>query len=209
MNRFDAEALTWDENPDHFKRSKAIADEIKKRVPIFSDWSGMELGCGTGILGFFFQPLLKELIMVDESKEMLHVTQEKINSGGFNNMRINNINLLMESYLLKHNFIMSQMTFHHILDIPKILSILYKILLPGGYLCIADLVEEDGTFHSHIPDFDGHKGFKVDWLKQELKTAGFVELEHTIGYTLEKKNPIGQKEFPIFLVIAKKPNKSY
>ncbi|MCB1144744.1 MAG: methyltransferase domain-containing protein [Leptospiraceae bacterium] len=203
-NRFDEAALTWDENPDNFNRSKAIAGAISSSISFRDSMSGMELGCGTGILGFFFQEKLSELFMVDESKEMLRITDEKIKSGGFDNMKTLRTNLLHDPYPHKHDLIISQMTFHHIHDTSLLLSTLYDVLNPGGYLCVADLVKEDGTFHSHVPDFDGHFGFDLDEFKNLLVEKGFQILNSSICYTITKKEPVAQKEFPIFLLIAQK-----
>ena len=59
------------------------------------------------------------------------------------------------------------MVLHHVNDIEKIIGKFYRLLNPGGYLAIADLYEEDGSFHGD--GFTGHKGFNMDSLSGILR----------------------------------------
>jgi len=49
---FDEKAATWDDNPEHAHRARAIAEEIDKEIPFDSTFTAMEYGCGTGLLSF-------------------------------------------------------------------------------------------------------------------------------------------------------------
>jgi len=50
------------------------------------------------------------------------------------------------------------MTLHHIHTLDTVLSGFAGMLTGGGHLCVVDLEEEDGSFHSD--DFEGHRGSK-------------------------------------------------
>jgi hypothetical protein len=79
------------------------------------------------------------------------------------------------------------------------------MLNPGGYLCIADLVTEDGSFHSEHPDFDGHNGFDCYEIQIYLINNGFKIDYYKTCYKITKTvNNSETKQFPVFLVIGKK-----
>ncbi len=46
------------------------------------------------------------------------------------------------------------MTLHHIQGVDEVCKNFDTLVKENGYLCIADLVREDGSFHSEYPDFD-------------------------------------------------------
>lgn len=198
---FNERAKTWDDDPMKTARAQAVAEGIRKHVPLAADMSGLEYGCGTGLLSFALQPYLQQVTLADSSPGMLAVLQEKIEASGIANMRP--LKLDLTSDLLpqeRYNVIYSLMTFHHIPDTDRILSDLYKLLACPGYLCIADLDSEDGSFHG--PDFSGHKGFDRATLAQQAKNAGFQNAEFSSVFTIHKGTP--PKEFPVFLMVAEK-----
>jgi hypothetical protein len=97
------------------------------------------------------------------------------------------------------DIIYTLLTLHHIKDTGKIFEIFNTLLSPGGYICIGDLITEDGSFHHKDPEFDGHKGFDTAVLKTQLIENSFV-----IEY--EKIFSIIEKKYPMFLIIGKKVN---
>jgi hypothetical protein len=66
------------------------------------------------------------------------------------------------------------MALHHIIDTRNTLKNLYEMLVSDGYLCIVELVEDDGSFHKLEKDFNGHNGFNQDKLKSLLEELGFI-----------------------------------
>ncbi len=94
----------------------------------------------------------------------------------------------------------SLMTFHHISDTDRILGDLFALLARPGYLCIADLDSEDGSFHG--ADFAGHKGFDRDELAQKAARAGFANITFSSAFNISKGSP--PKDFPVFLMVAEK-----
>jgi 2-polyprenyl-3-methyl-5-hydroxy-6-metoxy-1,4-benzoquinol methylase len=95
------------------------------------------------------------------------------------------------------------MVMHHVNDVDLVLSKFHSLINPGGYLIIADLYAEDGTFHSE--GFTGHQGFEVEQLATKLRAIGFGNIEHQKCYTIVKTDEAGNvSEYPIFLLIASK-----
>ncbi len=71
MSEFDERAADWDKNPMHWDRSVAIADEILKIIPVKPYFRAMEFGAGTGILSFLLRDTLNEILLIDNSAEMI------------------------------------------------------------------------------------------------------------------------------------------
>jgi ubiquinone/menaquinone biosynthesis C-methylase UbiE len=203
MNYFDNAAATWDNDPARIERSRAIAEEIIHILPLSKQWNVLEYGCGTGLLSFLLQPYVKSIVLADESPEMLRVLGEKIARYRIDNMHPRQLNLINDRYDGKHDLICTQMVLHHIIETEKIITIFYKLLNKDGYLCIADLVEEDGSFHAHHEKYDGHNGFDTTQLAAILTSVGFVNIAVCTCCNIERKTDHGTiKTYPIFLMIG-------
>ncbi len=205
MNYFDKAAATWDDNPLYMERSKAIFEEMVHAIPLAKDWHVLEYGCGTGLLSILLQPYVASIVLADDSQEMLNVLKNKILSHQIENMQPLKLNLLEDSYDDRHDLIYTQMALHHIRETETMIGTFYNLLNHHGYLCIADLVEEDGTFHAHHVNYDAHNGFNTDKLKGILAAAGFIDISVKICFTIERKLPDNTvRKYPIFLMIGKK-----
>ena len=205
MNYFDKKASTWDENPIHIKRAKAISEEILKSIKETNNMNALEYGCGTGLLSFFLYQSLKSVVLMDDSTKMLKIAKNKIKQKKIKNMKISKKNLLKNKYSRKKDLIYTLMTLHHIDDTDKIIKIFYSLLNSSGYLCIADLIEEDGSFHDHNENYKGHNGFNTEKLKLLLEKAGFKDVKYGICYEIIRKaNNELTKRYPVFLMIGKK-----
>lgn len=205
MDYFDNAASTWDEKPFNIERSKAISEEIIKSVPLSQKWSALEYGCGTGLLSVLLHSYLGSIVLADDSVEMLKVLEKKILDQNIKNMHPLKLNLLEDDYDTKQDIIFTQMALHHIRDTEKIIGAFYRLLKDKGYLCIAELVEEDGSFHAHHDHYDGHNGFDPEKLKGLLESAGFGDVTTKICFEMEREldnNVV--KKYPIFLMMGRK-----
>jgi tRNA (cmo5U34)-methyltransferase len=201
MNEFDIKAQDWDKNQMHIERAEAIALAILNAIPINKKMTAMEYGSGTGLLSFNLKDRFSKLTLMDSSQEMVRVTQGKIAEQRIDNMCALYIDLEKEDYTAKFDVIFTQMVFHHIENIPSILKRFSSLLKPAGYLAIADLYAEDGSFHGE--DFKGPKGFDVENLANILQINGFKNVSHKECYRIKKSLETGIiKEFPVFLMIG-------
>jgi len=204
MNEFNSRARLWDSNPVHWERSEAIAKYILEMVPIKPEMRALEFGAGTGILGFLLSYSFSEITLMDNSEEMVKIMQEKVQNA--RQEHITPILFDLEHYdyqTKKFDFICSQMVLHHISDIQKMFGQFYKTLDPGGYLAIADLYSENGSFHGK--GFNGHNGFDVIKLQQELEKAGFTHIATKQCYIIKKEIEGALMDFPVFIMVAAKP----
>jgi hypothetical protein len=75
------------------------------------------------------------------------------------------------------------------------------MLKPGGYLAIADLCTEDGSFHGD--GFHGHRGFDPAALAAILEKIGFSGIKHNKVYIIDKKITENKNmNFDVFLMTA-------
>ena len=93
------------------------------------------------------------------------------------------------------------MVLHHVNDFEGILHTFYSLLNPDGYLAIADLYPEDGSFHGISVKV--HWGFDPVKLTAILKNAGFKTSEHKTCFEIKRESG---KIFPVFLLVAQKIN---
>ena len=201
VSDFDARAATWDDDPTKVERARAIVNQIARDVPLTGTMTALEYGAGTGLLGFMLRDRIGELTLADVSEGMLAVAERKVAASGDPRVRTVKLDLLADPLPAdRYDLIFSAMTLHHISDTVGILQRFRAILRPGGFLCIADLDTEDGSFHG--AGFDGHLGFDRAILGAQAHAAGFASERFSTAYEMRKAVPDGMHTFPIFLMVA-------
>lgn len=201
MSEFDQKATDWDKNQIHIQRSEAIANGLLTMIPVNATMKALEFGAGTGLLSFILKDKLSEIIMIDNSKEMIRVAQEKIKKEKSLNMKALCIDLEKEPYENQFDLIYNQMVFHHVENIEAIIEKFHSLIKPGGYIAIADLYAEDGSFHGS--NFTGHKGFDVDQLAKLLEQHNFTNIQHQTCFVIHRINDDMETiDYPVFLLTA-------
>jgi 2-polyprenyl-3-methyl-5-hydroxy-6-metoxy-1,4-benzoquinol methylase len=202
---FNKEAATWDELPQRVKLAGDVADAVIREVELSHDMNVLDFGCGTGLLTFRLQPLVRTIIGADSSQGMLDMFNAKIMAAELDNICSMHCDLTKGDALKgKYHLIVSSMTLHHVEAIESLLATFHAALLPGGVLCLADLDIEGGLFHS---DNTGvfHFGFDRVALRASLGHAGFVDVRESTAAEIVK--PAGEGEsrcFSVFLMTARK-----
>ena len=198
---FDARAATWDDDPLKVARAQAVADAIVRNVALTRSMRAMEYGCGTGLLSFMLRPRLGHITLADVSDGMLAVAAGKIAEANDTAMRVVKLDLVAEPLPDdRFDVIYSLMTLHHIPDTDAILRRFQAVLARPGYLCIADLDTEDGSFHG--AGFDGHLGFDRAALGAKARQAGFAKVEFSTAFEMIKPVDGQPRRFPVFLMVA-------
>lgn len=198
---FDARAATWDDDPAKVERAKAIAAAIAREVPLAPAMRALEFGAGTGLLGFMLRPRLGELTLADLSDGMLAVAQAKIDAAADSHVHARKLDLLAEPLpAARFDLVFSAMTLHHIPDTDAILRRFRAVLREPGVLAIADLDQEDGSFHGE--GFDGHNGFDRDELGRKARAAGFADVRFSTAFEMRKEARGALRTYPIFLMVA-------
>jgi tRNA (cmo5U34)-methyltransferase len=199
MSEFDSRAREWDKDKMHMERSVAIAAELEKMIPLKYSMKALEYGAGTGILSFLLKDRFSEITLMDSSQEMINVCAEKVEY--FNSKHITPLwyDLEHKDFDNKFDIIYNQMVLHHVNDVESMLNKFYSLLNDDGYLAIADLYTEDGSFHG--PDVNVHWGFDPDKLTEILKKAGFKNMEYKTCFEMKRDSG---KTYPVFLLTTKK-----
>lgn len=204
MNEFDIKAAGWDSNPMHIDRAGTLADRILARIPLTRLMRALEYGAGTGLASFFLKDSLKEIVMMDSSPEMVRIMNEKMNSSGSANLKAICFDLEKNEWEdEKFDLIFTMMVLHHVTDVGSVTEKFFRILNPGGYIAIADLYPEDGSFHGN--GFTGHRGFDPESLSSLLKSLDYSDISYEKSYVINKKISESEtKQFDVFLLTAKK-----
>ncbi|MCF8057282.1 MAG: class I SAM-dependent methyltransferase [Desulfocapsa sp.] len=200
--RFDKAASEWDTKPRRVQVAEKISAAIG-RLPLSQEMDAMEYGCGTGLVGLPLASAVGRLTAIDTSRGMLDVVQEKINDLGLKNVHPLCCDLLAEEYAGKHDLIFCSMTLHHIKDTTGLLRRFTELLNPGGYLALADLVTEDGSFHDPSAEGIRHHGFNPETLKDLLIDLNMGDLTSEIIHTIVKEEQ-NNREYPVFLLSGRK-----
>ena len=201
MTDFDDKARTWDADPVKWERASAVADALRRRVPLSPAWHALEYGCGTGQLSFALHAGLGRITLADSSRGMLAVLAEKIAAAGPSHLRPLFLDLLTDPPPAeRYDSIYTLMTLHHVADTGRLLRAWHDLLRPGGWLAIADLDLEDGSFHG--AGFTGHNGFDRAALRAQLVDAGFAAVDFSTCYVIRKTTGRDVREYPLFLAVA-------
>lgn len=202
-SHFDARSRQWDENPVFQERGRKIAEAVRKAVPLHREMNALDYGCGTGLLSFPLKDELGTILLADSSSGMLEVVAEKIAAQGVTNMTPMKLDLLSDAPPPQQfDLIVTAMTLHHVPDTDHILRVFHDLLSPGGYLCIADLDQEDGSFHG--PEVDVHHGFDQADLGRCAVQAGFADVEFQTAFSITKERETGARDYPVFLMTGRR-----
>ena len=200
---FDSKARQWDDNPVFRERGLKIAEAVRKAVPLHRHMSALDYGCGTGLLSFPLKDELGAILLADSSGGMLDVVNGKIAAQGVGNMTTLKLDLLADPPpTQRFDLIVTSMTLHHVPDTDHILRVFHDLLNPGGYLCIADLDAEDGSFHGI--EVDVHHGFDRADLGRRAEQAGFADVRFQTVFSIARARERGTRDYPVFLMTARR-----
>ncbi len=198
--RFDGLATQWDEDPKRVRMAEAVAEAMTRHLSLHQTQTLLEYGSGTGLIALRLYPYVQNIIAIDSSEGMLAVLKSKLKR-----WKVESIQPWMGSWEsfgdLREcvDIVVSSMTLHHVRDTQGILNAFSQTLRSGGQLAIADLDEEDGSFHGE-PGIAEHKGFNREALRRQCEAAGFEQIRFENAYTLVKS----ENTFSIFLMTAQK-----
>ena len=203
MTDFDSRAKDWDSDPKKVDRARSVANAIRAAIDIHPNMTAFEYGCGTGLLSFFLKDDFASITLADTSQGMLEVLRGKIQASQAANMHPVRLDLATDPLpAQKFDVTYSLMVLHHLPDPDLMLRKFRQLLKPGGWLVVADLDEEDGTFHTD-GSTDVHLGFARDDLQKRAEATGFRDVYFSTAYEIKKTIGEEEKIFPVFLMTAR------
>ena len=196
---FDARAEGWDD-ANKVKRAEEVAAGIRRIIPLSRSMRALEYGAGTGLLSFCLRDALGPITLADSSPGMRAVAERKIAAANAHGMRVMDLDLMRDPVPVeRYDLVFSMMTLHHVPDVPRVFDALHSILNPKGWLCVADLDAEDGSFHG--PEVAVHHGFERGPLQSWLAAAGFTGISVNDCCYIEH----GDRSYSVFLAVCRKP----
>lgn len=173
-----------------------IANAMIAAVEFAPSMQLMDFGSGTGLLLERIAPLVGRITAVDISESMNRQLRQKTPRLG---CELEIVQTDLEKTVLDRVFdgVISSMTMHHVQDIGAMFGKFHSMVLPGGFIAIADLDSEDGSFHTEDTGVF-HFGFDRGAMANAAAHAGFSSVE-VVSASVARK-PHG--DFPVFLLTA-------
>jgi len=195
-DHFAPKAGSYDQSKDRVDNVAQIANAILGNLYLTQSMHIMDFGSGTGLLLERLAPYVGKVTAVDVSPSMNAQLRQKLSTIPCE-VEILDIDLEKSRLDRKFDGIISSMTMHHIHDVPTMFGHFHAMLNDGGFIAIADLESEDGTFHSQDTGVH-HHGFSTAAIVGSASTAGFKNVAALTVSIVRKE----QGDYPVFLLTA-------
>ena len=195
-DHFAHKAHSYEQNRDRVDNVANIADAIVARIPLNKSLYLMDFGSGTGLLLERIAQHVGKIAAVDVSQSMNAQLREKRSRLA---CEVEILELDLEATPLNRQFdgIVSSMTMHHIKDVPAMFARFHTLLKDGGFIAIADLDQEDGSFHTEDTGVH-HAGFDREVITKATMHAGFRNVAIDTVSVINKRG----KDYPVFLLVG-------
>ena len=163
----------------------------------------MDFGAGTGLVTIGLLASVNSVTAVDASGEMLRVLDEKLRASKIGNVHTLQCDISRAPLPVNQfDLVVSSMVLHHLPDVPPVLQRLRPCLRPGGWIALADLDAEDGSFHA---DMTGvfHKGHDRGEVCKWLAQAGFLDVTARDAHTITRMENGVTRQYGVFLVTGR------
>lgn len=195
---FQEKAQDWDVNDMVKGLSTGIGSAILDNVTLDESMRVMDFGAGTGLITAQVADKVGKVTAVDVSEAMLEKLAAKDELRG--KVEIVCQNIIEQPLGTEFDLIVSAMAMHHVEDTDKMIERFAEHLKPGARVALADLDEEDGSFHPEDTQGVHHAGFNRQAFMGKLETHGFRDIRFVTAHTASKE----EKNYPIFLALATK-----
>lgn len=198
VDLFAQKSQQWDKREMIRRLSDAIGLAIRENLPLSPQMRVLDFGAGTGLVCSHIAPCVKQITAVDISAAMLEQLAAKQELQ--HKVEIICQDILDTPLQRRFDVIISAMALHHIEDTEHLFQRFADLLEPQGWIALADLDTEDGSFHP--PDTQGvyHHGFDRAYLENLLLQQGFESVQFHTPHIVKK----AEKSYPVFLLIARK-----
>ena len=184
IDHFASKAAVYEQNPARVDNVENIANAILNTISINKSMHIMDFGSGTGLLLERIAPHVAKISAVDVSIAMNAQLRAKAGSLG---CEIEIIEIDLEK----------SMTMHHIQNIDAMFVKFHAMLKDGGFIALADLESEDGSFHTENTGVH-HFGFDKDAFAKSASAANFQKIKIQSASAIQKS----YGNFPVFLLTA-------
>ncbi len=197
---FAEKSKEWDGNPVIQQLSHNVSNAILQHTTLNKDMTVMDFGAGTGLIASAVAPNVEKVYAVDISEGMLEKLAAKAHLKGIVEPVCQDIT--ENPLAVQVDGIVSAMALHHVEDTQNCLNSFAAHLKTGGFVALADLDTEDGTFHPEGIEGVFHHGFDRADLQSKFERAGFSNVQFVTAHTVQREP--SAPAYPIFLVTATK-----
>ncbi len=205
-NRFDRLAAEWDHQPVRVALAADLAAAMRQALPLAADWQVIDFGAGTGLLSLNLLSAVGRIHAVDSSAGMLEALRAKVVAASLTQIETHHCDLHHTPWPgAPVDAVVSALTLHHLANVPLVLGRLAAALRPGGWMALADLDTEDGSFHG--PDVTDvyHHGFAREQVADWLAAAGLSQIRVDDAGRRSKPAADGElREYSLFLAVARR-----
>jgi 2-polyprenyl-3-methyl-5-hydroxy-6-metoxy-1,4-benzoquinol methylase len=195
---FAEKAADYDQRPVPQQISEGVGRAIRERVRLLPTMTVMDVGAGTGLLTAGIAPYVAHIHAVDVSAAMLAQLAAKAHLG--EKLTIHLHDLTHAPLHLQVDLAVSAMAMHHIRDTEALFRALFAHVRPGGWVALADLDREDGSFHPPATEGVFHAGFERSALRAGLEQAGFVDVDIQTATVVQRDG----RDYPVFLATGRR-----
>lgn len=196
---FAHKAGSYEQTPSRVDNVANIANAVIAAVNLDKTQHLLDFGSGTGLLLERLAPLVGRITAVDVSPAMNRQLAAKLADLPCA-VDIVEVDLCQASLAQQFDGVVSSMTLHHIADIAAMFEKFHTLLTPGGFIAIADLDSEDGSFHSEDTGVH-HFGFDRAAIAAAASAAGLTGAQVSDASCIRKP----QGDYRVFLLTAHKP----
>ena len=191
---FEHKAGSYEQSKSRVDNVENIASSIHRAVKFDKAMHLMDFGSGTGLLLERVAAQVGKITAVDISKSMNSQLNEKRSRLG---CEIEILEVDLEKSAIEQTFdgIISSMTMHHVEDVKSMFGKFHSMLNDGGFVAIADLDTEDGSFHTEDTGVF-HFGFDREAIAKTAQEAGFRSVDIVSASVVHKP----QGDYPVFLL---------
>ncbi|SEQ00102.1 Methyltransferase domain-containing protein [Solimonas aquatica] len=199
VDHFAQKAARYEDNPSRVDNVATIAEAILRRFAFRPAMHLIDFGSDTGLLLEKIAPYVDRITAIDVSPAMNRQLADK-RSRIACELELLEVDLEKTTLPLRVDGIISSMTMHHIADTAAMFAKFHAMLRDGGFIAIADLDCEDGSFHSEDTGVF-HHGFEREAFAKLPADAGFASVRLDSVSVLRKP----QGEYGVFLLSARRP----
>jgi len=170
-------------------------------------WAVADIGAGTASLSVLIAPHVRHVYAVEPSPAMLKAARQRLANSGCSNVEIiaGSVEQIPLPYESVH-VVIASLVLHHVEDISLALRELHRIVRPGGFLLIIDLLPHQIEY---FREKMGHRwmGFKPNELQQQLVAAGFtLDRWHALTPETKTLKDAGIRVPDIFVMRGSRPH---
>lgn len=199
VDHFAHKAGSYEQDKSRVDNVASIAKSVLDSITLDRSMHIVDFGSGTGLLLEKIAPYVGRITAVDISQSMnlqLHEKRNRLDC----EIEILEVDLEKTSVPLQVDGIVSSMTMHHVEDIEAMFVKFYSMVKAGGFIAIADLDTEDGSFHTEDTGVF-HHGFERDAFAKAATKAGFQFAMASSASVVHKP----QGNYGVFLLTATRP----